>query len=188
MNLTTVQTALTTWAMDSSGLTRCTWANLSGNFPRLQYPFISMDMEDLVAIGEDEVRYTYDEDLDKQVPKVCGQRTFTLLVEIHSTTNSASVAPRNYLEKMRQGLRKEGVLSTLYAAGIAFVRCVSVENVPQLVDNDWKQRARARFEFRLSFNEVDANADGDYINNTQVSAEFSNSDETWTDEPMGPGA
>lgn len=111
------------------------------NAPRPTVDYVSLYISNVNAIGWDYVAAPID---DAGTTNQTGDREFTLQIQGYGGD------PLTVIENLRTSLQKQTVLDTLRANGIVFVTSLSMNDITDLVDSRYEQRATLDILFRIA--------------------------------------
>ncbi len=143
MEWATIADAIVAWITTELPGVTVRWADQ--NAPRSTYPFCVLNVIAERQLGQDEQRFTLNEDTGRLDPSVCGQRVFTVSIQLHAlppslpTTSTAfwSASPRAKMSALRASLSKLTVLTALSAAGIAVVQAGDSQTLDRVAEGRW---------------------------------------------------
>lgn len=115
------------------------------NAPRPANPYITLNIDSLVRVGDD---YIPKPDTDGD-STIVGDREFTLQVQSYGE-NCLTI-----LEKIRSSLQKPSILDTLRDENIVFVNSLDITNITALLDTEWEQRGAMDLLFRIANTDED---------------------------------
>jgi hypothetical protein len=162
-----VRTNLYNWAIANlpSGMP-VIW--LYPNAPRPQVDYVSLYISTVNQIGWD---WTQDPLTDSGTSQMVGDREFIVQAQAYGGD------PVTVLQNLRTSLQKQSVSASLNAVGIVFFDWSAINDVTELVDSRFEQRASTDIYFRIAdmysdnlgvidtvvLEEVFLNADGDIV-------------------------
>lgn len=111
------------------------------NAPRPIVDYVSLYIATIDQIGWD---YTQDPLDDTGIAQMVGDREFTVQVQAYGGD------PITILQNLRTSLQKQTVLDSLRANGIVFANWFSINDVTELVDSRFEQRATMDIRFRIA--------------------------------------
>jgi len=111
------------------------------NAPRPTVDYVSLYISTITQIGWD---WTQDPLDDFGISKMVGDREFTLQVQAYGGD------PMTVLQNLRTSLQKQTVLDSLRVNGIVFVNWFAINDVTELVDSRFEQRASMDVLFRIA--------------------------------------
>lgn len=111
------------------------------NAPRPTLDYVSLFISSVTQIGWDYVPRPVDE---AGTVEQVGDREFTFIVQGYGGD------PLTVLENLRTSLQKQTVLDTLRASGIVFVNWFPINDITDLVDSRFEQRATMDILFRIA--------------------------------------
>lgn len=111
------------------------------NSPRPTVDYLSLYISSVTQIGWD---YTQDPLDDSGIAQMVGDREFTLQCQAYGGD------PLTVMENLRTSLQKQTVLDTLRLVGIVFVNWFPINDVTELVDSRFEQRASMDILFRIA--------------------------------------
>ena len=135
-----VRTNLYNWAIANipSGMP-VIW--LYPNAPRPTVDYVSLYISTVTQIGWD---WTQDPLNDSGVSQMVGDREFTVQAQAYGGD------PVTILNNLRTSLQKQTVLDSLRAVGIVFANWFAINDVTELVDSRYEQRASFDILFRIA--------------------------------------
>lgn len=168
MDLGAVQTALTSWVEDYSGV-QCEW----GRMPQQMYtqPYALAYLGAIEKAGHDERIQTYDAVADTTSVQVTGVRRLTLRISFRSADQRLGFSARQYAETFRVALHSQSSWDDLNAANLAYI------DSGELVDSDytWSGRQVSQTDMDiflgLRASTTDPNHDGSYIQNVNAASQ-----------------
>ena len=164
MEWETIQNALHAWAELVTGIP-CYWEDQ--DFPRQAYPFGLLAMGSVRTMGTDELTHEYagapDDNLTTAIQ---GVRSFTLGIETFAKGVTPSTSARQYVEALRDSLRKPSVLEAFRDANIAIVRSEATQNIGRVVNGENQSRWGLKVQFAGSANVSDTATD--YVKTVEV--------------------
>jgi len=140
INFATVRTSLYDWAIANipSGMPAI---YLFNNSPRPTVDYITLYISSVTQIGWDYVQGPTDiSGISDQV----GDREFTLQIQAYGGD------PLTVLNNLRTSLQKQTVLDSLRANGIVFADWFPINDVTELIDSRFEQRASLDILFRMA--------------------------------------
>lgn len=145
LNFSTVKNSLYNWAVANvpSGMS-AVW--YFPNAPRPTVDYITLQISSLVQIGWDYIPQPVD---DAGNVEGVGDREFTLHVQAYGGD------PFTVLENLRTSLQKPTVLDSLRANGIVAVNWFPIQDITDLVDSRFEQRASMDILFRIAQEWID---------------------------------
>lgn len=111
------------------------------NSPRPTVDYVSLYIATITQIGWD---WTQDPLDDTGITTMVGDREFTLQVQAYGGD------PMTVLQNLRTSLQKQTVLDSLRVNGIVFVNWFPINDVTELVDTRYEQRASMDVLFRIA--------------------------------------
>lgn len=111
------------------------------NAPRPIVDYVSLYISTITQIGWD---WTQDPLDDTGVTEMVGDREFTLQVQAYGGD------PMTVLQNLRTSLQKQTVLDSLRVNGIVFVNWNPINDITELVDSRFEQRASMDVLFRIA--------------------------------------
>ena len=111
------------------------------NSPRPTVDYVSLYISTITQIGWD---WTQDPLNDGGISQMVGDREFTLQVQGYGGY------PMTVLQNLRTSLQKQTVLDSLRVNGIVFVNWFPINDVTELVDSRYEQRASMDVLFRIA--------------------------------------
>lgn len=111
------------------------------NAPRPTVDYVSLYISSINQIGWD---WTQDPLNDAGITEMVGDREFTLSVQGYGGD------PMTVIQNLRTSLQKQTVLDSLRVNGIVFVNWFPVNDVTQLIDTRYEQRASMDVLFRIA--------------------------------------
>jgi hypothetical protein len=114
---------------------------LNSNAPRPTVDYITLYIASVMQIGWD---YTQDPTSDAGVANMIGDREFIFQVTAYGGD------PISVLNNLRTSLQKETVLDSLRANGIVFVSWYDINDITQVIDSRYEQRAIMDIKFRIA--------------------------------------
>lgn len=140
IDFSTVKTSLYTWATANvpSGMPVILLYN---NAPRPVIDYVTIYVSTVSQIGWDYVRPPL---TTAGISEQVGDREFTCQIQAYGGN------PLNVLNNLRTSLQKQSVLDTLRANGIVFADWYPVNDITELVDTRFEQRASLDILFRIA--------------------------------------
>jgi len=140
INFNTVRTNLYNWAIANipSGMP-VIW--LYPNAPRPTVDYVSLYISTVTQIGWDWIQDPTD---DSGVSQMVGDREFTVQAQAYGGD------PVTILNNLRTSLQKQTVLDSLRAVGIVFANWFAINDVTELVDSRYEQRASFDILLRIA--------------------------------------
>lgn len=185
MDLVTIRAALKTWAAAQMAIPAI-WRDEPEDYieiPRAKLHIISSN-----GVGEDELRYAYDEGADPGEdfqPTVAGARVFTLSVLVESDDQVTETA-RKYLEKLRTSLQKPSVKEAFKTAGFAYNQAEAVIDPPRPMYDEYIESVSSLdILFNTVSNETDTDEVGSFVEKATVTGHLYDPggvDITWIDD------
>lgn len=160
MDLGAIQTALTSWFQDLSGL-EADWYE-EPYFVRPE-PFALLAIGEIAPSGIDEAWYSYDDDTDYQTVQMAGLRTFVLHVRVRAFDQRQTFAARQQMETARLRMQRHSSIADLNAAGLALVRTGPVIEQTYTHDDRRISQIMVDITFQTRAVETDDTFDGEYI-------------------------
>jgi hypothetical protein len=111
------------------------------NAPRPQVDYVSLYISTITQIGWD---WTEDPTDNTGISNMVGDREFTLQAQAYGGD------PMTVLQNLRTSLQKQSVLDSLRVNGIVFVNWFAINDVTELVDSRFEQRASMDILFRIA--------------------------------------
>jgi hypothetical protein len=111
------------------------------NAPRPNVDYVSLLISSVNQIGWD---YVPQPDDNPGVVEQVGDREFTMTIQAYGGD------VLTVLNNLRTSLQKETVLDTLRASGVVFVNWFSINDITDLVDSRFEQRATMDVLFRIA--------------------------------------
>ena len=139
INFTTVQTSLYQWAVANLpvGMPVIYWEQ---NSPRPSVPYVTLNISNIVAVNQD---WSESSTNPLGVQDMKGDRQFTLQVQAYGGDTLTN------LENLRTSLQKQTVLDTLRANEIAFYQSLTINDITDLVDSRYENRAQLDILFGI---------------------------------------
>lgn len=168
MNLTNVQTALTTWVETYSGL-ECEWGRLPQQYH--QGAFVLAYAGPIISLGHDEREQSYNDLTDQTSVQLRGSRIFTLRLSFRSFDQNLGSSARQYAENFRVGIHSTTALESLNTAYLALI------DTGELVETDyeWSGRMVNQIDMSIRFGLraylADPEHDGSYIGTVDIDTE-----------------
>lgn len=140
IDFNTVRTNIYNWAIENipSGMPAI---YLYNNAPRPTVDYITLYIATVSQIGWD---WENDPNDVTAIAEMVGDREFTLQVQAYGGD------PITVLQNLRTSLQKQTVLDSLRANGIVFANWFNVNDVTELVDSRFEQRASVDILFRIA--------------------------------------
>lgn len=145
---------------------------------------VSLRLGAVVARGDDETRYEYDPDTDRNVPIYSGYRLFTVRVTVKALTQ-VDEAVGELSSRLRTRLRSDRALRLLEAANVSFVGVERTMNMDELEINGRAMSVAAtdvKFGTTESWADTDPSV-GDYIATVEDLKGYVKSDPADVEEP-----
>lgn len=123
---------------DATTIREVDWENKADAGARWDFAgfTVSLRLGEVVARGDDETRYEYDPDTDRNVPTYSGYRSFTVRVTVKALTQADDAEAVGELSsRLRTRMRADRVLALLEAANVAFVGVERTVNMDDLEIN-----------------------------------------------------
>ena len=140
INFNGVRSSLYDWAVANIPISMPV-IYLFSNAPRPTVDYVSLYISTVTQIGWDWTQDPLDEfGISKQV----GDREFTVQVQAYGGD------PLTVLQNLRTSLQKQNVLDSLRAVGIVFVNWFPINDVTDLIDSRYEQRASMDILFRIA--------------------------------------
>lgn len=114
---------------------------LNPNAPRPDVDYVSLFISSITQIGWDYTQGPLD---DSGVSQMVGDREFTLQCVAYGGD------PMTVMQNLRTSLQKQTVLDSLRVNGIVFVNWFPINDITQLVDSRYEQRASMDVLFRIA--------------------------------------
>jgi hypothetical protein len=114
---------------------------LYANAPRPTVDYVSLYISTITQIGWD---WTQDPLDDTGVTQMVGDREFILQVQAYGGD------PMTVMQNLRTSLQKQTVLDSLRVNGIVFVNWNPINDITELVDSRFEQRASMDVLFRIA--------------------------------------
>lgn len=168
MDLSAIETALTSWVETYSGLS-CEWGRQSQKAHA--GPYVLAYLGAITKAGHDERIQTYDSDSDSTEVTVVGVRRLVLRLSFRAFSQALGSSARQYAETFRVALHSQSAMDDLNAANLAYI------DSDELVDSDyiWSGRRVSQCDMSVSMGLraylADANHDGSYIGSVNVSTQ-----------------
>jgi hypothetical protein len=160
MDLAAIETALTAWVEEYSGIP-CEWGRQSQKAHA--EPYVLAYLGAITKAGHDERIQTYDFDTDSTSVVVVGVRRLVLRLSFRAFSQSLGASARQYAETLRVALHSQSAMDDLRDADLAYI------DSDELVDSDyiWSGRMVSQTDMDIAFGlrayTTDANHDGSYI-------------------------
>lgn len=137
IDLSAVKTALYTWANTASGIT-VVFADQSA--PRPAKPYISLKVTGLNSIGHDY----------EGLPDATGDASFRGNREFQVYAQTIGSNAIQYAEALHSSLEMRASRDQLATAGIVFVENLGINDITELLETEWEERAQIDFRFRIA--------------------------------------
>ncbi len=111
------------------------------NSPRPTVDYVSLYISTITQIGWD---WTQDPLNDSGITNMVGDREFTLQAQAYGGD------PMTVLQNLRTSLQKQSVLDSLRVNGIVLVNWFAINDITDLVDSRYEQRASMDILFRIA--------------------------------------
>jgi hypothetical protein len=132
---------------------------------------VRLRLGEVVARGDDETRYEYDPDTDRNVPTYSGYRSFTVRVTVKAWTQADDAEAVGELSsRLRTRMRADRVLALLEEVNVAFVGVERTVNMDNLEING-RSMSIAVTDVRLGMTETWTDEDeesGHYIKHVEL--------------------
>jgi len=140
INFMTVRTSLYDWAV-ANVQSAMPVVYLFPNAPRPTVDYVSLYISSVTQIGWDYVQEPLD---NTGISEQVGDREFTLQVQVYGGD------PITTIQNLRTSLQKQTVLDSLRANGIVFANWFPINDVTELIDSRYEQRASMDILFRIA--------------------------------------
>lgn len=168
MDWPTIEDAIHAWAVAEAGIS-FVWAGQDS--PRLAKPFGRLEISAVNNPGVDSVAYEYDADADNMATTVKGPRDFMVSIEVYSDGVTRALTARQYVEALRDSLRKPSVLAAFETANIAVIRPMPLQNIGRVISGENESRWGVDIHFAGSMSMSDTASD--YVKSVEVTGDVS---------------
>lgn len=162
MNLTTIKSAIQSWAETATGITTI-FANQDG--PKRDNPYATILVSPVNFVGQDEIQTT-DSNGDADFK---GNREFTVSLQVFGTD------AMQYITNVLESLERPPGREALATSGLVFVDRLSVNDLSTTLDTRYEERAGCDLRFRTASIHSD---NVGYIGNVNLSEQYNNPDGT----------
>lgn len=161
MDLAAVETALTSWIQQQSGLL-VHWRRQAPQ--AMPFPYIEAELLAISGKGHDEQFWDFDLDTDINSLTMSGVRAMTLSLSFLSMSQSLGASARQHAESFRINLFRPSSIETLYTANLALGNMLSLADT-DFVDRSGRAVSQVSVDlaFEMRSSAVDASWDGSYI-------------------------
>lgn len=156
MDWATIFAAIHLWAEAETGIT-FSWVDQKA--PRPAYPYGSLEIGPVSGQGVDEVILSFNEGNDNYDTEVVGPRLFTLSIEAFSQDVSPAGSARQYVEALRDSLRKPSNVAAFDTVNIGVVRPGASQNIGRIISGESESRWGLDVQFTGASSIVDTPTD-----------------------------
>lgn len=143
---------------------------------------LSVKITSCVGVGNDELRYQFDEDDDDLYEEVVGQRRFVVNVQSESEEQSDDLWALAVLERIRTRIQRTSSTTRLSAVDVALVEVGPSRDITGTADKRRVSRASMDVTFLASVSEMDPEPVG-WIEHVLLTTEFSEGGELLPSPP-----
>jgi hypothetical protein len=171
MSWATIRPVLKSLVAELSGLT-AHWEDQKRPFvPSAIRALALLSVSPVTPVGVDDIVIDYDADRTEGqeiCDNVLGVRNFTLSVKVESYEQGDALAAVNYLENLRNRLKRRSTGAALRAVGVAIRGTEPSRDLSALRDDRWTSIAVLDIRLRMAVSETDAAHGYSYIETVEI--------------------
>lgn len=146
------------------------WENERGDSRPTRGIWADLRLSQVSPIGQDEIRYEFDEGTDRLLPTYGGPRRFSVMVILGADDQSDYEAVGDVASRLRIRIMREELLDELVAVDLGLTRIGQTLNVDYMDDGVMYSQSMTEVFFETSeYEEPTDNDTGDYIREVQGS-------------------